>query len=761
MKAVKFFTVLIVFLSVIAGGCLVPPGTVQPGELPRPIPPGDLANPKLAMASAYKPTPVSFTPGSPAYSLPLDLAQVTNSEPIKNAFNLNSDQEALLKQNSFVVTPWRGNDIVQPYLTLKSMEVPIFVTSDTLLHLYHIQFNEILRRIEEEDFYNQLIDMTQAMLKTAEADYQSFREPTLKEAARRNVAYFAVALSLLQAPSKTISFDVPGYVKDDVSQEIKNIEAHQGFSPSSIFNTDADCRCDLAPCYCEDYSQYVPRGHYTRSEILKSYFKSMMWYGRMAFLLKGGLVSEEDAKIATIQASLISTELPGVKVADYTAKDVWDRIYAVTSFFVGTADDLTPYEYLNALNKVFGQEFAVNQLTDEAKMLAVKAELATMRNPEIYGGSGVCVIYPSITKDKLYECLSDTKGMRFMGQRFVPDSYIFQNLVTPAVGMYVGKNNPFTMCVTMLGPARCFPRGLDVMTVLGCDRAYQILLQDGDTEYRGTDTSYDKQLAQLKDEFASFTENDWHRNLYWSWLYALKPLTEKYGKGYPAFMQTDAWQDKELNTSLASWAELRHDTILYAKQSYTPMVTSMPMPPPQPKPVVGYIEPVPDFYARMLDLTKMTREGLSQLGVLSSEENGRLLSLEAVLNTSLRIAVDEVEGKKLTQEDYDFIGDFGNRLESIITGVESEGTETTVVADVHTDTNTAQVLEEGAGYVDLILVAYKVPDGRIIIGVGPTLSYYEFKQPMDNRLTDEQWKQMLESGQAPSRPAWTGSFFQP
>jgi hypothetical protein len=164
----------------------------------------------------------------------------------------------------------------------------------------------------------------------------------------------------------------------------------------------------------------------------------------------------------------------------------------------------------------------------------------------------------------------------------------------------------------------------------------------------------------------------------------------------------------------------------------------------------------------MLDLTKMTREGLSQLGVLSSEENGRLLSLEAVLNTSLGIAINELEGKQLTDDDYDFIRDFGSRLENIVVGVEAEGKETTIVADVHTDTNPpAEVLEEGVGYVDLILVAYKVPDGRIIVGAGPTLSYYEFKQPIDNRLTDEQWKQMLESGQAPPRPTWTGSFFQP
>ena len=760
MKVAKIFTAIVIAVAIAVSGCAAPPApspTVPPLTTP---PASGLSNPKLAMASAYEPTQVSFTPKSSAYSLPLELNQTANSSQIVAEFALSSGQEALLAGNGFVVIPWSGDDVVAPYKTLKDREVPIFVTTDTLLHLYHIQFNEILKRIEEEEFYNQLIDMSLAMLQRAENDYQSFTQPTLKEAARRNVAYFAVALELLQTPSNKIDFDVPGYVKKEVNEEIKNIEAHRGFAVSAIFNSP-----DSRNQYEEDYSQYVPRGHYTRSEILKSYFKAMMWYGRMAFLLKGGnddaLISEEDAEIATIQASLISAELPNVRVADYTAKSVWDRIYAVTAFFVGTADDLTPYEYLTALEKVFGQEFAPNQLTAEAKMLELKAELAQMRNPEIYGGSGVCVIYPPVTKEKLYECLAKTKGMRFMGQRFVPDSYIFQNLVTPAVGMYVGTGEPFTMKMTQLGPARCFPRGLDAMAVLGSDRAYEILKQEGDTEYQGEDTSYDQQLEQLKDEFAAFTEEDWQRNLYWAWLYALKPLLDEFGKGYPEFMQTEAWQDKELNTALASWAELRHDTILYAKQSYTPRLASAPAPPPPPKPLVGYIEPVPDFYARMLDLTRMTRQGLSQLDALSQQEDNRLANLESVLDRSLSIAINEVEGKELTDDDYNFIRDFGKSLENIIVGVEAEGKETTIVADVHTDTNAPEeVLEEGVGYVDLILVAYKVPDGRVIIGAGPTLSYYEFKQPIANRLTDEQWKGMLESGQAPPRPAWTDSFYQ-
>ena len=773
----------IVFL---AAGCARAPSQPQAFTIPSVA---SLSNPKLAIASAYKPTSESFALDSPSYSLPLDLAQVINLNQVEAEFHLTPAQKALLGESGFVGIPWHGDDIVQPYKALKEQDIPIFVTSDTLLHLYHIQFNEILKRLEEEEFFDELIDMSQTMMERAKLDYKSFADADLKEAARRNVAYFAVALTLLQTPTegynegkakqeieqwnkehpwdkkefeplKEVAFTIPKYVADDVDQEIRNIEAHEGFNPSAIFNSS-----DSKNLYEEDYSQYVPRGHYTESEPLKRYFKAAMWYGRMAFLLKGGddaLVSERDARLATIQAALISAELPNTSLRAErsnltTCWEIWNRIYSVTSFFVGTADDLTPYKYLSAMEKVFGTEFDASQIANEEALLNLKAELAQMRNPEIYGGSGICVIYPPVTKEKLHECLAKTKGMRFMGQRFVPDSYMFQNLVSPTVGDYVGKDEPFTMKMTQLGPQRCFPRGLDVMAVLGSERAYEILKAEGDTEYRGEDTSYDGQLAKLRKEFDAFTEEEWNRNLYWSWLYALKPLLEDFGQGYPTFMQTEAWQDRELQAVLASWTELRHDTILYAKQSYTPAATAAP---PQPKPAVGYVEPVPEFYARMLSLTTMTKEGLAQLNALSDGEKSRLESLEGILEKLIRISGDELEGKELSKTDYEFIRNFGQRLDSIVAGVEAKGKETTIVADVHTDTNTpAEVLEEGVGYVDLVLVAYKVPDGRIILGAGPTLSYYEFKQPIDERLTNEQWKEMLEQGQQPPRPSWIDSFY--
>ena len=720
-------------------------------------------NPKYAMASYYSSEELIINTSVSQYDLPLDLTSITNMNDIYSRFYLNEKQKNLLSGNGFVVIDHGfENDIIQPYKEMKLADIPIFVTSDTLLHLYHIQFDEILKGIEEREFFGKILDLSKALFDKSIEGYQNYIDSDLKEAARRNIAYLGVGLSLLQTPTEgyngsediqTVDFSIPSYVNDEVEGEAAFIESQDGFHDSPLF------------LYREDYSQYKPRGHYTQSEKLKRYFKAMMWYGRMSFLMKGGnphcqycdfLISENDAKIQTIQASLIATTLPSVTIDDESLENIWTRIYKVTSFFVGTADDLTPYEYLDCIKDVFGSEFNATELANDTKLLELKVELVQLRNPEIYGGTGEIVILkpPGVpfTIEDLNETLDKTKGMRLMGQRFIPDSYMFQQLVFPAVDPFTGTGEPFTMEYTDGGPARVFPRGLDVMAVLGSDRALEILENEGDTEYE----HYYEQLNMLQENFSSLNITEWNRNLYFGWIYTLKSLLKEYNNSYPTFMNTIAWQDKELQTVLASWSELRHDTILYAKQSYTPIKATSVEPPESP--VVGYVEPVPEFYLRIHALTKMTREGLTDLNVLNDTETNRLQSLELILERLINISKKELENKDLTDSDYEFIRNFGENLDSIVTGVKDKGKETTIIADVHTDTNTGRVLEEGVGYVDLILVAYMTPNGNIIVGAGPILSYYEFKHPMDDRLTDEQWTDMLQSGQTPDRPDWVISF---
>ena len=143
------------------------------------------------------------------------------------------------------------------------------------------------------------------------------------------------------------------------------------------------------------------------------------------------------------------------------------------------------------------------------------------------------------------------------------------------------------------------------MAVLGSKRAYDILDGMGETGY----PNYQKQFDHLKSEYAAIGADTWAQNLYWGWLYCLLALLNAKGDGYPAFMKREAWADKDLNASLGSWAELRHDTILYAKQSYTRKV-SMPL----EKDTRGYVEPNPELYGRLASLAKMTYDGLQSRG---------------------------------------------------------------------------------------------------------------------------------------------------
>lgn len=659
----------------------------------------------------YVPYQVEAQPTVPGYEI--DLGQVTNPDLL---MGLSDEQRALLEENGFVVVPSRVEQIYEIYKSAKDQGIPIFVTTDALLHAYHILYDYTLRFAEIQHFVNDLQGLNAAMRGVLREQYLA-AEGKVQEAARRNLAYFSVASALLE-PGTQIASDVA----DDVNTELDFITAHQGFAQSPIFG------------YKEDYSQYVPRGHYTRNETFERYFKTMMWYGRMMFRLKPGPSPEaiEAGRMETRQAILIVAALQNAQVGEQSALAVWERIYEPTVFFVGKTDDLNIYDYGQLVKEVYGDQLTLTDLEDEAKLDEFIQRAMTLRPPRI--------VSSYVTDREKPEEV--TKGFRFMGQRFIPDSYIFQQLVYDKVGT---QSDP-----------RLFPKGLDVTAVLGSSRAYEILL---DVYNEGRYANYQEQMEKLRDEFGQLPPEQWVENLYWSWLYALRPLLEVKGEGYPSFMQNQGWVDKDLNAFLGSWTELRHDTILYAKQSYTMKATGIM---PQPEAAKGYVEPQPEVYARLAALARQMRVGLKGRGLLDAEYRDKLERLESLLLSLKTMAEKELVGQALTEEEYELIRSIGGILEGITTfsakvkeEITSEADERmAIVADVHTDTNTGQVLEEGVGDAFLIYVVAPV-EGQLVATQGGVFSYYEFTHPMDDRLTDEAW-QALEP--KPDLPVWTGSF---
>ncbi len=631
-------------------------------------------------------------------------------DAVDGYLHMGIGQESFLEDHRFVVIDGSGrqkSSFMDAYMYLNMNDVPIIVTTDCMLHQYHVFFESSLRLIEQNELLPLALDMSRGAMDQAIALHANATDPWLANVTLRVAAYFAVPLRLMDPFAQ-----VPSAVEAIVADEVALVEAHSGFNASPVFTglnaTDEP--------HIEDYSQYVPRGHYTRSWMLERYFKGMMWYGRQAFYNR----SLDESAMAVIATMALHDGSSG----GTSSWQAWDRIYSVTEVFVGESDDLMPTEYWPVVEEVFldGGD-ALATVADGARLAQFRARVGEMRKPTI--------LSTLIGWDE--DFTETTKGLRIMGQRYIPDSYMFQNLVFDKV------------------VDRFFPTGLDAVAVLVDGRAEELLAGE-----KAAYPQFGPQLSKLQTEFAGLAPADWEKNLYMGWMDTLTHLHADFSQDkYPEFMQDPAWRTQKLSTHLGSWTELRHDTILYAKQSSPP-----PSPVEKDPEERGYVEPIEGFYPRLIKLTEDTKARLSDLGVLSA---GRIAAFNRTLDILERLdgIVDrELGGKDPTDDDYAWLRGFWGVLSSASGSTDKDDEKTLLVADVHTDPNSGKVLEEGVGYVDYLVVKVKGEDGKWRYCAGPVFSYYEFKQPMSDRLTDEAWRAMLEQGKAPDRPSWTDEFLR-
>ncbi len=701
------------------------PETPSPTAASQPTEP--FAAPIGTIAGLATTLPTGFTPGSSsvfaAFTPPVvqTTADVRAPEIAPDLSNveltgiLAPEQQARLAELGFVISPGATREFYELYERARYANVPVFVSSDSLLHVYHLLFDKTLRKAEVNAFIPMLSALDLALLRTSAAQYEALQGTPWAEAARRNAAYFAVAVKLLNP-----EWELPDGLRDLAEPDLAGITAHGAPGPSAIF-----------PAYPrgEDWSQYVPRGHYTKSPELERYFRAMMWHGRMTFRV-------EDAT-ETQQAALLTLAYQQTLVDAQPAAAVWAGIYEPTVFFVGRSDDLTPEEYATALEQAYGPVDAPRDLLDDAAFSAFQQVVVKLRAPQIMGMLAV----PG-------ENLEATQGLRLMGQRFVLDAFIFQQLIYPEV------------------PERGLPTSLDVFAALGSARARNHLADRGDMAL----TNYQANLDKLRAQFAGYDETIWTQNLYWSWIHSLRPLLEPVGAGYPQFMQSAAWQDKQLTTALGSWTELKRDTILYAKQVYAERGYDS-LEPPDPERPKGYVEPTPLLYARIAALSRMTIAGLDARGLLAEEDRGALEAMAQIAERLQTIAEKQLRNETPTADEYEFIRFYGAEIEALTFAADDDGIyqgrggspaggdplQAAVVADIASNPSMGVVLENGVGRVFEIYVVAPI-EGHLVLTKGGVFSHYEFVQPREARLTDEAWRALLDAGEAPPLADWTRSY---
>ncbi|HDQ45275.1 MAG TPA: DUF3160 domain-containing protein, partial [bacterium] len=654
----------------------------------------------------YHPVLADFTPAVPEFVPDADFGNVENYDAFRTAYG-PGEREALLR-NQFTVRYSRHKQLYDVYIESNWQGIPVFVTADAVLHIYHVLFDQMLAHIETVCFVDTLNRLTQSLIDATEAALGTAESASAREALMYNFAFLHVADRLLERNPKP----VPAEVDSLVSAELNLIlDRHDTFYYSPIFGKFSML----------DYSQLIPRGHYTKTDTLKAYFRTMMWYGWTVFTMEPDLFGDL-ARRHTLQALLLVQMLH----RDVRLFGRWETLYNPTVFFVGKTDDPNLYSYGEIGERIYGPAFlslSPDELADPLRLEAFMAEARDLPEPKI--------------PNYIFGSLRTYKGFRFMGQRFIPDSYLFANVVHPNY--------------------RLFPRGLDVMAALGSDRAFTLL----DSVF--ADTRHFDKLREFRAEFAGLPAADWAQNLYWNWLYCLMPLLYEKGAGYPAFMRSLPWADRELLAALASWAELRHDTILYAKQSSTGR-TGAEDPPPKPR---NAVEPNPPLFARLAALTRFTRDGLASRGLLFEPFGEKLDLFETMLRFFRDVAVKELENTPLSGDESDLIAGFGDAMKELLSFPvsperpwEMDVDDMAVVADVHTDHNTLECLEEGVGYpLEIDVIVHE--NGAARICRGALFSYYEFTQPIADRLTDETWRGMLIAPDPPVMPPWAAALIAP
>lgn len=646
-------------------------------------------------------------------------------DTIDAALLLHDEQVELLAQNGFVVL----NHIEHPsfesaYARIYHAHWPVLVTSDSLLYALHRSFDAILQQLEQKLLRVELAQMLERM----HADLATLKlAPELEPAARDLDVYLAVARSLL---SHSFVHTLGGSETDQQLDAILAAVDARAPAPLNLFGTSTSY----------DYSQFEPRGHYT--EGLEGYFQAMMWLGRTELPLISRQYGAAQLERRGVEAALLLGEL-----LDRGAGVHWALIESVLRPLLGEPDSMSPAT-LDAFRSDAG-------LADLHALVSIDdSSLQAALTSGHYGVQRILsqIVYTQIGDPQL----ELPQVFALFGQRFAIDSYVlhavtFDRIVDPQTG---------------LKTPRMLPHEFDVAFALGSNAAGERLADELE-EY-----AYFGVLHGLRFLIDAHDQDFWRESLYNGWLHAIRALAEPAEQAeYPAAMRTAAWADKTLNTQLASWAELRHDTIAYTKQSYS---SALSCEYPQ-----AYVEPVPSFYARMGEVAERGRALADSLAAAGHPNPSVADYFEHMADVMLRlerIADKELQGVALDDDEWQFLRAtieaekvgcnddvlYNGWYGKLLFDPKEHGKFRPTIADVHTAPTDAYgepvgwVLHAATGYARYMVFTVEDCSG-VRAYVGPVSTFHRKLTEGYLRLDDTAWASELRA-KRPAPPAWTRTF---
>jgi len=691
---------------------------------------------------------------------------VTGYDEIESGILKELEQNGLafqeVKDSEYYLSVNYPDDMISLY-SLLSRQTPVFVTTDLAAHANHLVFDRTLQYLEENYFFPQLAALTNGYIKAIEQKKGGIAEEVYAAA----LLYFQTAQALLAlAPNKaegddywkTIEYhdvDAAQVLRNyplQVIQEIEKMNNAGGIDESSVFNFPASPGLSLK----EDYSQYKARGHYTKNGVLVAYFRALMWYGRINFYLGGenGEIKDYAARFAPI--ALFITD---ITESSPELKKIWQSLFDPITELIGASDDIGFYELAPLWNKIKGSGFTQWYNDPNKREAFISKEYRELRPPAISGSS---LFQGPHDGGPEPEDRSAPVGWRLFGQRYTLDSEIHHHVSPPRL---IIPNAPPEMQRNMV-------KGLDILKVFGSKTADRLLHESDYPKYPGLEAA----LAAMQKNLDSVKDDYWLSTYYTNILYQIRTqaLFEN-GAGF-YFTEKPGWNIKAMNSAHGTWAELRHDTILYVKQSYAekggggdwePTFRTKPLPEP-----IHYIEPnIPFWITSAMGIQKIYAI-LEKYGYLDGETAQALSMMHGLFVKAADISRLEADDTEVSRSDLNWISSFSAYLAKLVLTHaggdgwvdDTDSLRMALAADVFTNAETGLVLETAVGIPYRLYIPLNDKQGGKRIAVGYGFSYYEFEQPMSDRLTNEEWKAIVYKDNPDMKkylPSWMRGKVQP
>jgi hypothetical protein len=668
--------------------------------------------------------PVSFTPGVQARTEGLNTIQ-------GGPFALRESELARLRDKGFTLVPrMNQGSFLSGYVELYLRDQPVYVSADVVLNALHEGFDSMMISIETDA----LAPALTRSLERLRASLGGAAGASLPADTRADLdVYLAVTLGLLQgAPVRTVANGDAGSVRSLVER----ITAAEGMASLALFGGNR--RVDL--------SQMRPRGHYAGVAPREQYFRAVMWLGREGLRL----VDVENGQ-RVVNRREVAAALALHALSDNTTRAAMATVEEAIASFAGEPEALT-FGDLDALSTEVTRGGGLTALSDARFMEIVDGVRGD--RPRV---ATTLLVHP----DGFDGTVPQPVAFSMTPQRYTPDSRVLSNVSFDRVDR--GR------------VPRMMPDPLDAaFAALGNDQA-AALLRPSLTRY-----DYATELETSRALVDAHEAGYWQGSLYASWMAALRTLSPREtlaeGERLPALMRTEAWGLRMLNTQLAAWAEVRHDTVLYTAQSYSAMPgCSYP---------AAYVDPYPALWrslgrwterARALidgvswataaERTRWTRwtshagDVVRRLGEIAERERaGEDLRADQLAWVNQAVTTREIDAVCTTVTTVD-----GGWLYDLYEPRQQLGEERGVVADVHTEPEdergrpVGRVLHIGTGRPQVMAVLAG-PPGRERAYLGFASSYRERVTEGFDRLTDARWRQELERATA---PAWLGPVTAP